>query len=86
MSCPNHFGKPSLGLTNVGLKPTFAGHCLTIETHLPGMDIDLYGAKIELDFLHRIRGEEKFDSPESLKDMIAEDIEMGHRWWKENAW
>jgi len=74
--------KPTLGLTNVGLKPTFGGQCLTIETHLPGIDADLYGARVELDFLHRIRGEEKFENPEVLKRKIYEDIKVGTAWWQ----
>ncbi|MCL1908997.1 MAG: riboflavin biosynthesis protein RibF [Holophagaceae bacterium] len=83
--CQSHLEEPAPGLTNIGIKPTFGSQCLTIETHLPGMDIDLYGKRIELDFLHRIRGEEKFDCTEALKCKIAEDIEKGLKWWEARA-
>ncbi|MCL1892991.1 MAG: riboflavin biosynthesis protein RibF [Holophagaceae bacterium] len=85
VSCPTRLNEPSLGLTNIGEKPTFGSQQQTIETHLLGINTDLYGANIELELLHRIRGEQKFDNPESLIIQIAEDIEHGIRWWKLNC-
>ena len=76
-----HFEGPRLGLTNVGEKPTFEGRRLTVETHLPGFEGDLYGARLELRFRHRIRGERKFDGPEALRAQIAEDVAEGEAWW-----
>jgi riboflavin kinase/FMN adenylyltransferase len=77
-----HFEGPRLGLTNVGEKPTFDGRKLTVETHLPGFDGDLYGARLELRFLHRIRGEQKFNGPDALRAQIAKDVAEGEAWWK----
>lgn len=77
-----HFEGPRLGLTNVGEKPTFEGRRLTVETHLPGFDGDLYGARLELRFLHRIRGEQKFDGAEALRAQIVKDVAEGQAWWK----
>jgi len=74
MRCATHLAGPARSLTNIGVKPTFNGRGLTIETHLPKMDINLYGSKIELEFLARIRGEEKFEKAELLRAKIAEDI------------
>ena len=70
------------GLTNVGLKPTFqgAGLALTVETHLPGFHGDLYGSHLEVRFLHRLRGEQKFDGLEALKAQIALDVAAGLAW------
>jgi riboflavin kinase/FMN adenylyltransferase len=65
----------ALGVTNIGTKPTFGGKALTVETHLPGLEFDAYGARMELDFLHRLRGEEAFAGPEHLRVRIAQDIE-----------
>ena len=79
-----HFDGPRLGLTNVGEKPTFDGRRLTVETHLPGFEGDLYGARLELRFFHRIRGERKFDGPDALREQIAKDVAEGVAWWKEN--
>ena len=76
-----HFSGPRLGLTNVGEKPTFDGRKLTVETHLPGFEGDLYGARLELRFRHRIRGERKFDGPGALQAQIAKDVAEGEAWW-----
>lgn len=79
-----HFEGPRLGLTNVGEKPTFDGRRLTVETHLPGFEGDLYGARLELRFRHRIRGERKFDGPDALRTQITQDVAEGQAWWKAN--
>jgi riboflavin kinase/FMN adenylyltransferase len=79
-----HHGEPRMGLTNVGEKPTFDGKRLTVETHLPGFEGDLYGARMELRFLHRLRGEAKFASVDALRDQIAQDVAQGRAWWAAN--
>jgi len=75
-------GHPRMGLTNVGEKPTFQGLNLSVETFLPDFDADLYGAKLELAFLHRIRGEQRFSGVEALREQIARDVEAGEAWWR----
>jgi riboflavin kinase/FMN adenylyltransferase len=80
--CPAHLTGTVLGLTNVGMKPTFKSQNLTVETHLPGVEENLYGSRLELGFLNRVRGEEKFEKPELLQAKIKEDIDSGIRWWK----
>jgi riboflavin kinase/FMN adenylyltransferase len=77
-----HHGGSHLGLTNVGEKPTFEGQRLTVETHLPGFEEDLYGARMLVRFLHRIRGETKFVSVDALRIQIARDVAEGTAWWK----
>ncbi|MDP1833281.1 MAG: riboflavin biosynthesis protein RibF [Geothrix sp.] len=77
-----HHGGPYLGLTNVGEKPTFEGQRLTVETHLPGFEGDLYGARLDLRFRHRLRGEVKFGSVEELRAQIAKDVAEGRSWWE----
>lgn len=76
-----HHGGAHLGLTNVGEKPTFEGKRLTVETHLPEFEGDLYGARLEVRFLHRIRGEAQFPSVDALRDQIARDVAEGRAWW-----
>ena len=78
-----HHGGSHLGLTNVGEKPTFEGQQLTVETHLPAFSGDLYGARMEVRFLHRIRGEAKFASVDELRAQIARDVAEGAAWWRE---
>ena len=79
-----HHGGSHLGLTNVGEKPTFEGQQLTVETHLPGFVDDLYGARMEVRFLHRIRGEARFETVDQLREQISRDVAAGQAWWQ--AW
>ena len=69
------------GLTNVGEKPTFDGRRLTVETHLPGFEGDLYGARLRVGFRHRLRGERRFDSVDALRAQIQSDVAEGLAWW-----
>jgi riboflavin kinase/FMN adenylyltransferase len=75
-----HLPEPRRGLTNVGEKPTFEGRTITVETHLPGFQGDLYGAHLTVRFLHRLRGEMKFAGVEALRDQIARDVAEGLAW------
>jgi riboflavin kinase / FMN adenylyltransferase len=73
---------PRPGLTNVGEKPTFGAPALSVETHLPGMDLDIYGAHLDLAFLHRLREEARFLDSDALRVRIALDVEEGLTWWE----
>jgi len=75
-----HLAECMRGLTNVGMKPTFQGFELTVETHLPGFAGDLYGCHLEVGFLHRLRGEQKFGDLEALRLQIGEDVARGLAW------
>jgi riboflavin kinase/FMN adenylyltransferase len=55
-----------------------------VETHLPGFEGDIYGARLEVRFLHRIRGEKKFASVDELRAQIAQDVAEGQAWWQEH--
>lgn len=68
-------GERFSSVTNVGVRPTFGGHNLTVETHILGDESeDLYGRWIEVEFVDRIRDERKFNSAEDLGAQIARDI------------
>ncbi len=60
-------------MTNIGVRPTFGGERLTVETHLLDFDGDLYGQRIEVLFLERLRDEQPFDGPAQLADQLARD-------------
>ena len=56
-------------ITNIGNKPTFGGDAeVTVETHVMDFDRELYGEKIRVRFLHRLRGEKKFESIDALQN------------------
>jgi len=61
-------------VTNVGVRPTFGGTHLTVETHLLDVDEDLYGERLEVRFLARLRDEMRFAGPSELSDQIARDL------------
>ena len=66
-------------VTNVGVRPTFDdGSTSVIETHLLGFDRDLYGARLRLGFVQRIRDERAFDSVELLRSQIQIDVQRAH--------
>jgi riboflavin kinase/FMN adenylyltransferase len=60
-------------VTNVGVRPTFDETLLSVETHLLDFDDDLYGERIEVGFLARIRDEMRFADASQLADQIARD-------------
>lgn len=72
---------PSLGekfssITNFGVKPTIGGRFLPLfETHILNFNQNIYGKKIEVEFLDFIREEKKFASLDELKNQIKSDIE-----------
>ena len=68
-------GQVLKGATNIGRRPTFdAGH-VSIETHLIDFEGDVYGERMELEILHRLRGEVKFESVDELVAQIGRDVE-----------
>lgn len=67
-------GRKWESITNVGYRPTFGGDRLTVETFLLSPLQGETPARISVEFLHRIRDEKKFDSPEALKAQILRDV------------
>jgi riboflavin kinase/FMN adenylyltransferase len=62
------------GVVNIGVCPTFGNNERTIEAHLFGFDKTLYGKKIALLFIERLRGEKKFKNQHALAAQITRDI------------
>jgi riboflavin kinase/FMN adenylyltransferase len=61
-------------VTNIGVRPTVeASGLTTIETHLFGLDQDLYGHSVRLGFVQRLRDERAFESLDALRAQIAAD-------------
>lgn len=70
-------GRRLRGVTNIGHRPTVdrADSPLTIETHIPGFNDDLYGSHLTLHFLERLRDERTFPDLDSLTRAISDDID-----------
>jgi len=70
-------GEKRSAVTNIGLRPTFTGGEAVprVEAHLLDYSADLYGKTLKLEFVERLRGEQKFPSVEALLAQIRADIE-----------
>ncbi|MEQ9500846.1 MAG: bifunctional riboflavin kinase/FAD synthetase [Deltaproteobacteria bacterium] len=68
-------GKLHDAVTNVGVRPTFDGTRPTVETFLLDWSGDLYGRRIEVDFVARLRDERRFDGIDALKAQLARDVD-----------
>jgi riboflavin kinase / FMN adenylyltransferase len=68
----NGAGLPAV--TNIGVRPTFDGLRRTVEAHLLDWSGDLYGRSIRVEFLQRLRGEQKFSGIETLRAQITRDV------------
>jgi riboflavin kinase/FMN adenylyltransferase len=68
--------KLAAGVVNIGVRPTFGGGEPSIEAHLFDLARDLYGAKLRVHLIERIRGERAFASVNELKSQIARDVEQ----------
>ncbi len=66
-------------LVYVGTRPTFESTSRVIEVFLLDFDADLYGRKITVDFLDRIRGDRAFDSADELVNQMKQDEADGRR-------
>lgn len=59
---------------HIGPNPTFGESSVKVEVHVIGFDGVLYGQPLEVDFLARLRGVERFGSPEQLRDRLLRDV------------
>jgi riboflavin kinase/FMN adenylyltransferase len=67
-------GKRFPSATNIGIRPTFGEGEKTVETHLLNYKGDLYGKDIRLEFVQKLRDEQRFPSSEELKAQIEKDV------------
>jgi riboflavin kinase/FMN adenylyltransferase len=66
-------------VTNVGVRPSFAGNERTVETYIFDFDEDLYGQRLTVDFVERLRPEKKFDSLDALMAQISHDAQQSRQ-------
>jgi hypothetical protein len=60
-----------------GLKPV-------LEVHLLDFDRDIYGTHVDVNFMHKLRNEAKFESLDALKAQIARDVDDVRAYFKSN--
>jgi riboflavin kinase/FMN adenylyltransferase len=68
-------------VTNVGMRPTFNGGSLSVETHLLDFHGEVTAKRMEVRFWKRLREEKKFTGPEELRAQIARDIASARRFF-----
>ena len=62
------------GVANIGYSPTFDDHEFTVEVHILDFNDNIYDKKIRVNFIQRIRDEQKFSNISELIDQIQKDI------------
>ncbi|XPV75673.1 MAG: bifunctional riboflavin kinase/FAD synthetase [Desulfovibrio sp.] len=65
------------GVANIGHNPTFGNEHISVEAHLLDFKGDLYGSTLKIHFVQRLRGEQKFNGLDELKERIGQDIILG---------
>ena len=68
-------GRRFAAALHVGPRPTFRGDPPTVECHLLDFSGDLYGRRLSVDLLARVRGVREFDGSDALKRQVADDLE-----------
>ena len=68
--------KNLFGIANMGTRPTVDGESPVLEVHLFDFDQYIYGQRIEIEFIKKIRDERKFDNINLLKQQIHADIDI----------
>ena len=67
-------GKRYPAVANIGYSPTFDDHVFTVEAHILDFKKDIYGEKIMVNFVQRLRDEKKFSGIPELIEQIDQDI------------
>jgi riboflavin kinase/FMN adenylyltransferase len=66
--------KPLRAVTSIGHRPTFGGGERVVEVYILGYQGNLYGSRLKIDIIERLRGEMRFDSATALVTQIEDDI------------
>jgi riboflavin kinase/FMN adenylyltransferase len=69
----------------IGKRPAAGGTAWVVEAHILGAVDDLYGRRIEVQFLKRLRDDRHFDSLGGLAAQMRQDVEAARAWLDENV-
>jgi riboflavin kinase / FMN adenylyltransferase len=75
-------GKTYCAATNVGVRPTFDGAGTTVESHLLDFHENRTSGPMEVRFLKRLRDEQKFASPQALREQVFRDLERAREYFR----
>ncbi len=65
-----------LGVANIGVRPSFDNGARTVETYILDFDQDIYGCDLVVEFVERLRPEQRFASIADLVKQIGRDVEV----------
>ena len=67
-------GRELNGIANMGIRPTVGGESPVLEVHLLNFSENIYGKRLTVEFLKKVRDEKKFENLDALKKQIFKDI------------
>jgi riboflavin kinase/FMN adenylyltransferase len=70
-------GEHYAAVANVGVRPTFSGGAPgrpVLEVHVPPIDFDFYGERVEVEIVRKLRDERRFESRDALVQQIRRDV------------
>ncbi|MFL5628758.1 MAG: bifunctional riboflavin kinase/FAD synthetase [Ktedonobacteraceae bacterium] len=67
------------GVANIGIRPTFNEKERIVEVHLLDIQPDLYDKRITIDFIARLRNEQRFANIDALKSQISSDVQQARQ-------
>ena len=67
------------GMMNIGRRPTFEGRRQTLEIHIFDLDANLYGRRLTVELVGRLRSERRFDGAEALRQQLQQDAADARR-------
>ena len=70
-------------VTNIGVRPTFDGARVTVETHILDYSADLYGERLCVELLRFRRPERRFDSQDALREQIRLDAAAAREYFEQ---
>lgn len=77
--------EPLPGVAYVGLRPTVNGTKALLEVHLLDFNQQIYGQYVEVEFCHKIRDDQRFESVELLKEQIAKDVAASREYFEKQG-
>jgi len=78
-------GERRQSVVNIGLRPTFGTNERTIESHILDFSGDIYGQPIAVEFLHRLRPEQKFSGIDEIRDQIGRDAQAARDYFASSS-
>jgi riboflavin kinase/FMN adenylyltransferase len=78
--------EPLDAVASVGTRPTFGGTKPLLEVHIFDFDQDIYGAYIQVEFIARLRSEERFDGAKELIEQMHRDAARARKILSGGEW